>query len=129
ERGVLEADADWGVFIGLDPKTGEVLAMAVYPSFDPNRYGEYPAERWRNKAVTDYFEPGSTFKVFTAAAALEAGVATPESTFTDPGTLHIGGGTVRCWRAGGHGHQNFVEAVENSCNPVFAMLAEDLTGP
>lgn len=129
ERGVLEADADWGIFIGVNPQTGEVLAMAQYPSFDPNRYGEFPSERWRNKAVTDYFEPGSTFKMITTATALELGVATMDSTFVDPVTLNIGGGRVSCWRAGGHGRQNLVEALENSCNPVFSMLAEQITGP
>ena len=128
ERGVLEANADWGVFVALDPRTGEVLAMANYPSFDPNNYADYSPELWRNKALTGIYEPGSTFKVFTAASALETGVATPESEFVDPVTLHIGGGRVSCWRAGGHGHQTFVEAVENSCNPIFALLADRMGG-
>lgn len=128
ERGVLEADADWGVFVAMDPRTGEVLAMANYPSFDPNQYADYGSDLWRNKALTGFYEPGSTFKIFTAATALETGVATPESEFVDPVTLQIGGGRVSCWRAGGHGHQTFVEAVENSCNPVFAMLAEGIGG-
>lgn len=128
ERGVLEADADWGVFVALDPRTGEVLAMANYPSFNPNHYADYSSDLWRNKALTGFYEPGSTFKIFTAAAALETGAATPESEFVDPVTLQIGGGRVSCWRAGGHGHQTFVEAVENSCNPVFAMLADRMGG-
>src|SRR5690606_37470637 len=122
ERGVLEADADWGVFVAVNPNTGEVLAMAKYPSFDPNNYGAYPPELWRNNAVTGYFEPGSTFKIVTAATALETGVAGTESVYVDPVTLQIGGGKVSCWRAGGHGRQTFIEALENSCNPVFAML-------
>lgn len=129
ERGVLEADADWGLFIGVHPQTGEVLAVAHYPSFDPNEYGAYPPERWRNRAIADFFEPGSTFKVMTTAAALDAGVVTPDSTYVDPVTLNIGGGRVSCWRHGGHGRQNLVEALENSCNPIFSMIAEDLTGP
>lgn len=128
ERGVLEADADWGVFLGVNPKTGEVLALANYPSFDPNEYGSYPPEVWRNNAVIGFFEPGSTFKVFTAAAALESGIADLDDTYIDPVTLNIAGGRVSCWRAGGHGHQTFVEALENSCNPIFAILADQM-GP
>lgn len=126
ERGVLEADADWGVFVGVNPKTGEILALANYPSFDPNEYAEYPADVWRNNAVTGFFEPGSTFKMFTAAAALESGTAKLDDSFVDPVTLNIAGGRVSCWRAGGHGRQTFVEALENSCNPVFAILADRL---
>ena len=129
EKGVLEANADWGLFLGVNPKTGEILAVAQYPTFDPNEYASYPADTWRNKAFTDYFEPGSTFKMVTAAAALETGVATLDSVYVDPVTLHIGGGRVSCWRAGGHGRQTFVEAMQNSCNPVFAMLADQMTGP
>ena len=128
ERGVLEANADWGLFLGVNPKTGEILAIAHYPTFDPNEYASYPSETWRNRAVTDYFEPGSTFKIITGAAALETGVATLDSVYVDPVTLHIGGGQVSCWRPGGHGRQTFVEAMENSCNPVFAMLADQMTG-
>lgn len=128
ERGVLEADADWGIFVGVNPKTGEVLAMANYPSFNPNEYANYPSETWRNKAVVGYYEPGSTFKVVTASAALESGVATLDSVYVDPVTLEIGGGRVSCWRAGGHGRQTFVEAMQNSCNPIFSILAEAMTG-
>lgn len=127
ERGVLEADADWGVFVGVNPKTGEVLAMANYPSFNPNEYAQYPPETWRNRAVVGYYEPGSTFKIITAAAALETGVATLDSVFVDPVTLEIGGGRVSCWRPGGHGRQTFVEAMQNSCNPIFSILAEKMT--
>jgi len=128
ERGVLEANADWGLFLGVNPKTGEILALAHYPTFDPNDYAAYPPETWRNRAITDYFEPGSTFKMVTGAAALETGVATLDSVFVDPVTLQIGGGRVSCWRPGGHGRQTFVQAMENSCNPIFALLADAMTG-
>ena len=129
ERVVQETQADFGLFIGVEPSTGEILAMAVYPAFDPNRYAEYPPERRRNRAVTDQFEPGSTFKIVTAAAALETGVVRPQDRFFDPGFVLIGGGRVSCWRPGGHGSQSFVEAVENSCNPIFAVIGAQRLGP
>ncbi|HEY8487182.1 MAG TPA: penicillin-binding transpeptidase domain-containing protein [Limnochordales bacterium] len=129
ERVVSETQADFGIFVGVEPSTGEILAMAVYPSFDPNRYQDFPPELRRNRAVTDQFEPGSTFKIGTGAAALETGVVSPEDRFFDPGFVAIGGGVVRCWRPGGHGSQSFVEATENSCNPVFAIVAAQRLGP
>lgn len=129
ERGVLESQAEMGIFIGVDPKTGEILAMATYPSFDPNRFADFDPSLWKNRAVTDQFEPGSTFKVITGVTALELGVATLESTYVDPVRLERWGGVVHCWRAGGHGTQTFVEALENSCNPVFAVMSADEIGP
>ena len=74
----------------MDPKTGEILAMAVYPSFDPNNYSSYPTENRRNIAVVDQYEPGSTFKIVTASAALDLGVVTPTTGFYDPGHIKIG---------------------------------------
>lgn len=129
QRGVLEAQAELGIFVALDPRTGEVLAMAQYPTFDPNNFQQYDSSLWRNRAVTDVFEPGSTFKAITGATALELGVVTLESEFDDPVRLVRWGGVINCWRHGGHGHQTFVEATENSCNPIFAMLGADEIGP
>ena len=118
-----------GIFVAVDPKTGDILAMATYPSFDPNHFSDYPPELWKNRAVTDQFEPGSTFKVITGSVALEVGAATLASTYVDPVRLERWGGVVNCWRAGGHGEQTFVEALENSCNPVFAVMSADEIGP
>src|SRR5690606_31765571 len=129
ERGVLESQAEMGIFVAVDPKTGDILAMATYPSFDPNHFSDYPPELWKNRAVTDQFEPGSTFKVITGSVALEVGAATLASTYVDPVRLERWGGVVNCWRAGGHGEQTFVEALENSCNPVFAVMSADEIGP
>lgn len=121
--------SEFCITLWMDPKTGHVLAMAVYPSFDANRPGDYPAEARRNRVVTDQFEPGSTFKIVTATAAMEEGVVTPEEGFFDPGSIQIGGGRVNCWRGGGHGSLTFAEAVEHSCNPVFAELGGLRLGP
>lgn len=127
-RAVLETRAARGLLLVMNPRTGEILALATYPSFDPNDYADYPPQNRRNFAVTDQYEPGSTFKVVTAAAALEAGVTTPDRRFFDPGFVTIDGVTMHCWLPGGHGSENFVEATENSCNPVFAQLGVEL-GP
>ncbi len=127
-RAVEETGSDQGVFIAMDPRTGGILALAVYPSFDPNDYSSYPVENRRNIAIVDQYEPGSTFKIVTASAALDTGVVTPMTGFYDPGHIKIGGVTVRCWRAGGHGSQTFTEAVESSCNPVFAELGAERLG-
>lgn len=109
--------------IVMDPRNGEILAMASRPSFDPNRYGAYPQSSWRNPNVSDTYEPGSTFKVITAAAALEEGLVREEERFYDPGFIKVGAQNIKCWRfPRGHGSQTFVEGVKNSCNPVFVSL-------
>ncbi|NLW60319.1 MAG: PASTA domain-containing protein [Firmicutes bacterium] len=123
EKAVLENGAKKGAVILMDPMTGEILALANYPSFDPNHYAQYPAANRRNWVLVDQFEPGSTFKIVTAAAALEEGLVRRDSRFFDPGYIVVEDRRLKCWRAGGHGSQTFVEAVENSCNPVFAALA------
>ena len=79
-KAIEERHAKRGSAIFLDPTTGGVLAMASYPPFDPNDFGSYPAESWRNRAIADVYEPGSTFKIITAAAALEAGVVREDET-------------------------------------------------
>ncbi len=129
--------------IALDPDTGEVLAMASLPDFDPNApdaqpFGWSGDKEWtgfldttdtqylwehvfRNKAVMDTYEPGSTFKSITAAAGLELGLVSPETQVMDA-PYDIGEWTINCWKPGGHGQETFREAVYNSCNPVFAKL-------
>ncbi|NLW55396.1 MAG: PASTA domain-containing protein [Firmicutes bacterium] len=123
EKAVLENGAKRGAVILMDPMTGEILALANYPTFDPNHYASYPSAVRRNWVLVDQFEPGSTFKIVTAAAAMEEGVVHRSSQFFDPGFLVVEDRRLRCWRAGGHGSQTFTEAVENSCNPVFSTLA------
>lgn len=123
EKAVLEQGAKRGTIIMMDPMNGEILAIANYPGFNPNAYNNYPLANRRNWALTDQYEPGSTFKIVTAVAALEEGVVRRDSEFFDPGFLVVEDRTLHCWRAGGHGSQTFVEATENSCNPVFATLA------
>ncbi len=113
--------------IVMEPKTGGILAMASRPDFDPGAYNDYPAESRRNLAIQLNYEPGSTFKVVTAAAALDEGVVTPESRFYDKGFTVVGDHKIKCWRfPRTHGSQSFVEVVQNSCNPGFVEIGLDL---
>ncbi|MDA8213465.1 MAG: stage V sporulation protein D [Clostridia bacterium] len=105
--------------IVMDPKTGEILALANRPDYNPNKYWEFDQQTWRNFGVSDSYEPGSTFKVITAAAALEEGAVRPGDHFYDPGYKEVLGKKIKCWKAGGHGAQTFVQVAENSCNPGF----------
>ncbi|HHY42379.1 MAG TPA: stage V sporulation protein D [Thermoanaerobacterales bacterium] len=126
EKALAEHNAKRGTVIVMDPKTGEILALTNKPDYDPNNYSEYPQQLWRNAAVSDVYEPGSTFKIVTASAALEEGVARPEDTFYDPGYVIVSGVRIGCWRHEGHGSQTFIQLVENSCNPGFVDLGMKL---
>ncbi len=119
--------------IVMNPQNGEILAMVNVPEFDLNSpYELTDAESlsaedkqnalnamWRNGCINDTYEPGSTFKIITAAAGLESGAVTPESTFSCPGFAVVEDRKIRCHKAGGHGSQDFVHATMNSCNPAF----------
>ncbi|MGB9782484.1 MAG: stage V sporulation protein D [Moorellaceae bacterium] len=108
----------------MDPKTGEILALASRPAFDPNNFAAFPQEIWGNPVVRDAYEPGSTFKIITAAAALEEGVVEPGDRFYDPGYIKVGPDTIKCWIFPlAHGSETFAEGVKNSCNPVFVSVA------
>lgn len=139
--------------IVMDVETGAILAMATKPDFDPNNPNEITDplalerlnaiedktseeyktalleeqyEQWRNKAISDPYEPGSVFKIITASSALETGVVTMDSNFYCTGSHVVSGTTIRCWKHGGHGAQTFVDAVKNSCNPAFMMIGASL---
>lgn len=104
----------------MQPKTGEILALANRPGYDSNNYGDFDAQTWRNSAVSNTYEPGSTFKIVTTAAALEEGVVHPDDRFYDPGYIAVGDRRIRCWRSyNPHGSQSFREVMQNSCNPGF----------
>lgn len=115
------------VIIVMDPKTGEVLAMGNRPTFSPTKWREVPQSVWdRNPAVWYNYEPGSTFKIITAAPALEENAVKPNDRFYDPGYYQIADRKIRCWKDGGHGSQSFAEVVENSCNPGFIQTGLNL---
>ncbi|MEG1256301.1 stage V sporulation protein D [Clostridium sp.] len=116
----------------MDPNTGEILAMANKPDYDPNNpWPEDVADNdiqqmWRNRLVSDAYEPGSIFKVITATAAIEKGVVTASDTFNCGGSLTIGGRTIHCWKTTGHGTLDFEGIIKNSCNVGFMTLGERL---
>jgi len=92
KKAVQGASAKGGMAVVMNPKTGEILAMAGQPSFDPNRFSTYPAQLLKNRNITDTFEPGSTFKIFLLAAALEEGITSPKDVFfCENGTYTVGG--------------------------------------
>ena len=118
ERAVIEHRADGGTVIVMNPKTGEILAMANQPTFDPNRYAEAARnpEILTNPAITFAYEPGSTFKVITMAAALNERLVTPDTTMDDSGALSIGGYTIHNWDGKANGRITMTQLLEKSSN-------------
>lgn len=112
--------------IAMDVNTGAVLAMAMYPTYDPQNPPRDDLEKlnelMRLTVLSDVYEPGSTFKMLTAAAAIDCGVTNPQEGFYCSGKITIDGSTVRCWGAP-HGAETMARALENSCNPVFTQIA------
>ena len=117
---------DMALALVVNPKSGEILGMSSYPSYDPNNYKNYSTEVLsRNLPVWASFEPGSTFKVVTMASAVEEKVIDIfKDHFYDSGKVNVDGSTLRCWKAGGHGDQTFLEVLQNSCNPGFVKLGQ-----
>ena len=112
--------------IVMDVDTGAVRAMAMYPTYDPADPPRDDTEKlnelMRITALSDVYEPGSTFKMLTAAAAIDSGATSPQEGFYCSGRITVSGSTVRCWGAP-HGAESMKQALENSCNPVFTQLA------
>ena len=134
---------DGGNVIIMNPNNGDILAMATYPNYDLNNpYELENAEeldskeknkqlqaKWRNKAIADTYEPGSTFKLITASAALEEGITTTdkEGEFNCGGGIEVAGVRIKCWRYyRPHGTQSLRQALMNSCNPVFISLGQKI---
>ena len=135
EKVYLQKDADSVSILVMNPKDGQMFAMVDYPEFNLNQpfelteeYREYEGTdeeqdylnlMWRNHCINDTYEPGSTFKIITSAAALEEGVVSLEDRFHCPGYIIVEDRRIRCHKTTGHGAESFVEGIENSCNPVF----------
>lgn len=146
-KAIKENIAEYGMAVVMRPSTGEVLAMANYPTYDPNEpftpntdelknmwdtlnkkeKSEKLATMWRNRVISDTQEPGSTFKVITAAAALEENVTQMDKSgdFSCSGSMKVGTWTIKCWRyPRSHGSESLRQGIMNSCNPVFMQLGQ-----
>lgn len=151
EEGIETFDVQNGGFaIAMDPNTGAILAWANSPTYDLNEprvitdptlqarlpdpsaenysevLGELQYEQWKNKALNDTYEPGSTFKSVVLAAGLEEGVITENSGFSCSGSVVVADRTIRCSKRTGHGSQTLAQAVANSCNPAFISIGQKL---
>ena len=142
EKAYLQKEADEVNIIVMNPQNGEILAMVNYPEFNPNepftltsQYSQYVGteaentylnEMWRNSCVSDTYEPGSTFKIITASAALEEGVLSLDNHFYCPGYIMVEDRRIRCHKTTGHGSQSLEEAICNSCNPAFISIGMSL---
>ena len=117
-----------GAIVAVDPRNGDVLAMASRPQFDPENAGLYLQSEhapFINRAISAYF-PGSVFKIAIAVAALENGICAPESRFVDSGSIDIGHHQFHCHRKEGHGELSFSDAFAESCNTVFVAVGQTL---
>ncbi len=132
DQAVAANKANSGSIIVMNPENGEILAMANTPRIDPNAYWEYenifPAGSSYNKSVNQVYEPGSIFKVLTMAAALDAGVVTPLTPFTDLGVINVGGWDIYNWDRGAWGEQNMIGCMQHSLNVCLSWIATQL-GP
>ena len=136
EKVMEEKQADGVSILLMNPQNGEILAMVNVPEFNLNdpftlntgvdestltdeQKQDALNQMWRNRCINDTYEPGSTFKIITASASLEAGVVKLDDGFSCPGYRVVEDRKIRCHKVGGHGAETFVEGVQNSCNPVF----------
>lgn len=134
EKVMEEKQADGVSIILMNPSNGELYAMVNVPEFDLDDPFTLPQgtvglteeekqdalnQMWRNRSINDTYEPGSVFKVVTAAACLEEGVVTTQDQFHCPGYYVVEDRRIRCHKIGGHGSETFVQGIQNSCNPVF----------
>lgn len=128
DQAMVQYQAKHVIAIAMDPNSGEILAMGSRPGYEPASYREYAPEVYnRNLPIWMTYEPGSTFKIITLAAALNEGkVDLHNEQFYDPGYIEVGGARLRCWKRGGHGSETFLQVVENSCNPGFVILGQRL---
>lgn len=144
-EGMDDTGAESITCIVMDPRTGDILAMASTPSYDPNNpytpsgdeakkfkslstkeKSAYLSRMWTNPAVSGLYEPGSTFKLITSSSAIESGTTTDSSRYNCPGYINVDGTKLNCWSPVPHGTQNITEAVGNSCNPALARVALDM---
>jgi len=125
---VAKYNPDSVLALVMNPNNGEILAMSSRPNFSPSNYQDYTIEEInRNLPIWSTYEPGSTFKIITLAASLQESIVNlDKDTFFDGGAIQVENARIRCWKAGGHGHQTYLQVVENSCNPGFVTMGQKL---
>ncbi|NHN28663.1 stage V sporulation protein D [Paenibacillus agricola] len=127
DQAMVKYQAEHAVAIVMDPNNGEILAMGGRPGYDPANFRDFPKESYdRNLPIWMTYEPGSTFKIITLAAALQEKKIKLTDSFFDPGYIEVAGARLRCWKRGGHGSETFLQVVENSCNPGFVVMGQRL---
>ncbi len=142
EKVYLQKEADGVSIIVMNPQNGEIYAMVDYPEYDlsdpytlieqyaqyadTDEENDYLNQMWRNSIINDTYEPGSIFKIVTTSAALEEGVVSLSESFYCPGYITVEDRRIRCHKTVGHGSETFVEALQNSCNPVFIEVGSRL---
>jgi stage V sporulation protein D (sporulation-specific penicillin-binding protein) len=112
--------------IVMNPKTGEILAMANRPTFNPNEFGKYSPTEWKNRAVSFVYEPGSTFKAIVAAAALQEGTVTPNQIFHVPSYVMVSGRRIQNWSDEDYGNVTFTKIIKESINTGFVQVGMQL---
>ncbi len=122
EKAMVDNKPQSATAIVMNPKTGEVLAMATRPTYNPNKFWESKPEAWKNPAVSSIYEPGSTFKSVVAGAALQEKVTSPNQVFVDPGYVMVSGRRIQNWNGESFGTVTFTDVVKNSLNTGFAQV-------
>lgn len=126
DRGVAGSGSDSGTLVVVDPRTGEVLALATTPRMDLNEFWKYsqvfPKDTPFDRAVSQAYEPGSVFKVLTMATALDVGSVTPDTSFVDTGAIEVGGTVIYNWNQGAWGPQNMTGCLQHSLNVCLAWV-------
>lgn len=128
DKAMMDHGAESVTAIVMNPKNGDILAMASRPAYDPNNFHKYDPNVWKNRAVSDIYEPGSTFKSIVAAAGFQEKLVSPTDIFVDPGTIEVSGRTIQNWSGDSFGTVTFLDVVKNSINTGFAQLGLELGG-
>lgn len=122
DRAMARTGARAATVIIMNPRTGEILALACRPTFDPNRFYRYGAREWKNQAVSIIYEPGSTFKSIVAAAALQEKVVRVGERFVDNGYIEVSGRRIKNWSGDGYGPVSLTDVIKNSINTGFVQI-------
>ena len=122
DKAIKDTGAKGAAVIVMDPHTGEILAMANRPTYNPNQFYKYGDNEWKNRAVAYNYEPGSTFKSIIAAAALQEGKAYPEEVFVDKGYVEVSGRRIQNWSGDAYGNVSFTDIIKESINTGFVQI-------